>query len=267
MIKEEYSLVGGAVRTLFTNEFVPCNADYDVLVTGVSYKDLLSYLLNKNANIKLPESQYILPILNNEFEFDKFFTKDNSNWNCFKTGVIKVCLPNTKQSVDYVLARKAEKYDGTNVVPTGIIINKNVTREQDLERRDFRMNAMTLKLYNPLDMSSYLINELYDPYKGLEDIWNKTINCVGNPFIRFMEDPSRILRLLKFMLRLEFECSEDIRYALINNEEELIECFINKMNVDRTSNELKHIFNDRYNSYDSFQLFASIIPNKLAKVI
>jgi tRNA nucleotidyltransferase/poly(A) polymerase len=260
-------LVGGRVRSLFTNEFVPTNADYDVVVVNTTYKELLKYLLNNNIEIKVPNIEYIEAILNDEFEYDKFFTKDNSNWTSYKTGVIKVGVKNTKSTADYVLARKAEQYEGSNLVPSGIIINDKVTLEEDISRRDFRINSLILPLYNLTDLNSYLPDELYDPYKGLTDILNKTIHCVGDPFIRFMEDPSRILRLLKFMLRLKYGCGEEIITCLSDKEDELIEAFITKMNPDRTANELKHIFNDRYNALDSIELFMKIIPKKLARVI
>ena len=261
-----FGLVGGRVRTLFTNEHVPSNADYDVLVTNSNYIELLQYLLDNNIEIKLPEEKYINLILNGEFSSD-LFDKSNTNWTTFKTGVIKASLANSKSTVDYVLARKAEEYKGNNIVPTGIIINENVTVLEDLSRRDFRINAMYLPLDIDLDMTYYDINSLVDPYNCLQDIKNKTINCVGDPFIRFMEDPSRILRLLKFMLRLNYNCPFRTLVALTEKEEQLIEAFITKMNVDRTSGELKHIFNNKYNSYHCMNLFIKTIPQRLGKVI
>ena len=59
----------------------------------------------------------------------------------------------------------------------------------DLKRRDFTMNAIA---YNPYD-------GIVDPYDGVCDINKKIIKCVGNPEIRFEEDPLRILRGLRFV--------------------------------------------------------------------
>jgi tRNA nucleotidyltransferase/poly(A) polymerase len=261
-------LVGGRVRSLFTKEFIPNNADYDVVVVGTDYKTLLQYLLHNNVDIKVPNAKYIDAILNDEFTFDKFFTKDDANWTSFKTGVIKVNVKGTKSTADYVLARKAEQYEGNNLVPTGIIITPQVTLDEDISRRDFKINSLTLPLHNLIDVTSYDINELYDPYHAYEDdILNKRITCVGNPYIRFMEDPSRILRLLKFMLRLDFDYSYSIKIALTVYTKELTEAFKVKMNHDRTVQELKHIFNNKYNSYKSMKLFLEVIPAELAQVI
>lgn len=58
----------------------------------------------------------------------------------------------------------------------------------DLKRRDFAMNAIA---YNPHD-------GIVDPFDGVCDIDKKIIKCVGNPEIRFEEDPLRILRGLRF---------------------------------------------------------------------
>jgi tRNA nucleotidyltransferase/poly(A) polymerase len=260
-------LIGGRVRSIFTNEFVPNNADYDVVVVGTTYKELLQYLLDNNVDVLVPNVEYIASILNDEFEFDKFFTKDNSNWTSFKTGVIKVNIKGTKSIVDYVLVRKAEQYEGNNVVPTGIIITPQVTLDEDINRRDFKQNAMCLPLHNLLDVTSYNVNELYDPYNGRQDIEDKVISCVGDSYVRFMEDPSRILRLLKFMLRLGFECSDDIIYTLNKHSNSLKEAFDSKMNADRTVQELKYIFNNKYSSYTSMKLFMNTIPNNLAQAI
>jgi tRNA nucleotidyltransferase/poly(A) polymerase len=260
-------LIGGRVRSIFTNEFVPNNADYDVVVVSTTYKELLQYLLDNNVDVLIPNTEYITAILNDEFEFDKFFVKDNANWTSFKTGVIKVSVAGTKSTADYVLARKAEQYEGNNVVPTGIIINDKVTLDEDLSRRDFKINSLTLPLHNPLDVTSYDIHKLYDPYNGRQDILNKTISCVGDPYVRFMEDPSRILRLLKFMLRLDFKCCETIEDALDNYYPDFAEAFETKTNADRTIQELKYIFNNKYHPHKSMKLFINTIPPDLAKVI
>lgn len=260
-------LVGGRVRSIFTDEFVPNNADYDVVVVGTIYKELLQHLLDNNVDVLIPNAEYITAILNNEFEFDRFFVKDNANWTSFKTGVIKVNVKGTKSTADYVLARKSEQYEGNNVVPTGIIINDKVTLDEDLKRRDYTINAMVLPLHNLTSVTSYNSNELYDPYDGISSINNKTIETVGLPYDRFMEDPSRILRLLKFMLRLDFECSDDIQWCLNANSKGLREAFEAKMNADRTVQELKHIFNYKYHPYRSMSLFMNTIPTDLAQVI
>ncbi|MFV9510669.1 CCA tRNA nucleotidyltransferase [Tepidibacillus sp. LV47] len=65
----------------------------------------------------------------------------------------------------------------------------------DLSRRDFTMNAIAMD-YN---------ERLIDPFNGLSAISNRTIKSVGNPNERFLEDPLRMLRAIRFAAQLEFQ--------------------------------------------------------------
>ena len=67
--------------------------------------------------------------------------------------------------------------------------------EEDLARRDFTINAM----------AQNQCGEIIDPFGGRDDLKNKRIRCVGDPFARFNEDALRILRALRFASQLDFE--------------------------------------------------------------
>lgn len=71
----------------------------------------------------------------------------------------------------------------------------------DLVRRDFTINAM----------AADIDGNLYDLFGGVEDIKNKILRCVGDPYKRFSEDALRILRGVRFSSRLGFEI-EDSTY-------------------------------------------------------
>lgn len=73
------------------------------------------------------------------------------------------------------------------------------TLEEDLKRRDFTCNAIA---WNP-------IKGYVDPFNGRQDIENKIIRCVGNPEERFNEDALRIIRLVRFALKYNFEIDMD----------------------------------------------------------
>lgn len=77
---------------------------------------------------------------------------------------------------------------------------------EDLERRDFTMNAMA---YHPEE-------GLIDPYQGLDDIGRKTIRCVGDPLKRFSEDALRMLRAVRFACQLGF-CIEPATLSAIHS--------------------------------------------------
>ena len=65
---------------------------------------------------------------------------------------------------------------------------------EDLRRRDFTMNSIALAADGLLA----------DPFGGVEDIREKRIRCVGEPALRFEEDPLRMLRALRFSAKLGF---------------------------------------------------------------
>lgn len=71
----------------------------------------------------------------------------------------------------------------------------------DLDRRDFTINSMAMKLKDDKLL-------IIDNHGGQEDIKNGIIRCVGNPKIRFTEDPLRILRAVRFASRYCFKYEE-----------------------------------------------------------
>jgi len=68
--------------------------------------------------------------------------------------------------------------------------------EQDLERRDFTINAIAITL---LKNGKF---EIIDLFNGLEDIKNKIIRTVGKPEQRFSEDFLRMMRAVRFQTTL-----------------------------------------------------------------
>jgi tRNA nucleotidyltransferase (CCA-adding enzyme) len=71
--------------------------------------------------------------------------------------------------------------------------------EKDLGHRDFTLNAMAY------DVDGRLV---LDPNRGRKDIIEKTIRAVGDPEERFMEDPVRLLRAVRFAVELGFRIEE-----------------------------------------------------------
>ncbi|SHJ07066.1 poly(A) polymerase [Malonomonas rubra DSM 5091] len=69
------------------------------------------------------------------------------------------------------------------------------TPREDAYRRDFTINAL---FYNIADFS------VIDHVGGLEDLRAKRIRMIGDPLVRFEEDPVRMLRALEFAARLDF---------------------------------------------------------------
>lgn len=76
--------------------------------------------------------------------------------------------------------------------------------EEDLQRRDFTINAMA---YND-DV------RLVDVFGGMKDLNHHLIRCVGDPRDRFSEDALRILRAVRFSAQLNFPIEPDTAEAI-----------------------------------------------------
>jgi len=66
---------------------------------------------------------------------------------------------------------------------------------EDLARRDFTINSL---------YSSQKTKKILDFHNGLNDLTHKIVRFIGNPKIRIIEDPLRIIRALRFALTLNF---------------------------------------------------------------
>ncbi len=75
--------------------------------------------------------------------------------------------------------------------------------EDDLARRDFTINAMA---FLPGENAGDNTDELtvLDLFGGRDDLQNGIIRCVGEPDVRFSEDALRMLRAVRFAVRLGF---------------------------------------------------------------
>jgi poly(A) polymerase len=77
--------------------------------------------------------------------------------------------------------------------------------EEDVRRRDFTINGL---LYDPESHS------IIDYVGGWEDIQNKMLRSIGEPEVRFKQDPVRMIRLLKFQARYGFSIHDKDQAAL-----------------------------------------------------
>ena len=79
------------------------------------------------------------------------------------------------------------------------------TPETDAYRRDFTVNGL---FYNIRDFS------VIDWVGGMSDIKKKVIRSIGDPEIRFQEDPVRMMRAIKFSSRLGFKIEKKTAAAM-----------------------------------------------------
>ncbi|MDP7289483.1 MAG: CCA tRNA nucleotidyltransferase, partial [Phycisphaerae bacterium] len=115
-----------------------------------------------------------------------------------KFGVVMVIHDN--RQIEVATFRSDLSYsDGRR--PDGV---RFTTARQDAERRDFTINGM---FYDPL------ANEVLDYVGGQEDLKQKIIRTIGSPDRRFAEDYLRMIRAVRFAVRLDFAIDEDTARA------------------------------------------------------
>lgn len=130
------------------------------------------------------------------------------------------------------------------VIENGRILRDNVygTIEEDAFRRDFTVNAL---YYNINDFS------VVDYVGGMEDHKAGMLRLIGDPDQRYREDPVRMLRALRFSVKLGFtihpSCAEPIkRFSSLLQEipparlyEEVLKLFLSGYAV-QTFEQLRH---------------------------
>jgi len=103
--------------------------------------------------------------------------------------------------------RKAPEHDEADETEDLLIRDDNLygTPEEDAFRRDFTINGL---FYDPRT------ERIIDFVDGLPDVDARLIRCIGDPDIRFQEDPVRILRALRFSAKLDFTIEERTRHFM-----------------------------------------------------
>ncbi|MGF6511638.1 polynucleotide adenylyltransferase PcnB [Paraburkholderia sp. 32] len=99
---------------------------------------------------------------------------------------------------------------------SGRVLRDNVWGEQheDATRRDFTINAM---YYDPATQT------VLDYHNGMADMRARLLRMIGDPVTRYREDPVRMLRVVRFAAKLDFDIDDATRAPiekmadLINN--------------------------------------------------
>ena len=175
----ECYLIGGYVRDLFLER---PSKDIDVVVvgSGIEVATALVKDLGKGAHLSV---------------FRNFGTAQ-VKWRGME--------------IEFVGARK-ESYQRDSRKP----IVEDGTLQDDLERRDFTINAMGVCL------NADHFGELIDPFYGQEDMEDRIIRTPLDPDITFSDDPLRMMRCIRFATQLNFRIDEDTFDALCRNKERI----------------------------------------------
>lgn len=105
------------------------------------------------------------------------------------------------------------------------------TLKEDLYRRDFTINAMAIYL------NKKRFGQLVDPFQGREDLQNKRIKILHN--ISFIEDPTRILRAVRFELRFQFLMDEQTENLALQSIER-----VKALSTNRIVDEMVKLFTE-----------------------
>jgi len=105
------------------------------------------------------------------------------------------------------------------------------TLSEDLERRDFTINALAIVVnFEVVNLDSIgdeveLTDdqfEIIDEHNGMADLENNRIHTVGDPKTRFSEDALRLLRAIRFAVQLNMQLSDDV-YAAVKEQAKNLE--------------------------------------------
>jgi poly(A) polymerase len=89
------------------------------------------------------------------------------------------------------------------------------TAEEDARRRDFTINGLFYDIE---------LGDVIDYVGGLADLEARLVRTIGDPEIRFREDPVRILRAIKFAARLDFDLEPQTYAAILEHRSEIPKC-------------------------------------------
>lgn len=179
-------LVGGYVRDLFLER---PSKDIDCLVvgSGIALARALGRRLGRRASVSV---------------FRNFGTAQLSFPSGDEEGG-RIC-------VEFVGARR-ESYSRDSRKP----VVEDGTLEDDLDRRDFTINALAVCL-NP-----DRFGQLVDRFGGLLDMEDRLIATPLDPDTTFSDDPLRMMRCVRFAAQLRFHIEEETQEALARNADRI----------------------------------------------
>lgn len=195
--------------------------DYQVYCVGGFVRDLLLKVPNFDVDLVVEGDGTVLARALGEAWGARVRIHDR-----FKTAVI---MMDDSYKIDVATAR-TEYYE----YPAALPMVSDSSIKEDMFRRDFTINTLAICL-NP-----DRFGELIDYYGGRRDIEQKVIRILYN--FSFVEDPTRIMRAIRFEQRYDMMIEPDtLRFAIDAVERRLL----GKLSFKRILNEMILILNEK----------------------
>ncbi|SDI00489.1 tRNA nucleotidyltransferase (CCA-adding enzyme) [Alteribacillus persepolensis] len=175
------------------------------LAAGMKMEAYLIGGIVRDILLKKPNEDVDIVIEGDGTAFADAFAKETGGsvtlHDTFQTATIST---NTGRKID-VSTSRAEYYEEPAALP--VVVRSRL--KEDLSRRDFTLNAMAISL------SPESFGTLIDYYNGHNDMQQKRLRVLHN--LSFVEDPTRILRGIRFEQRFSFHMDPQtksfLRYA------------------------------------------------------
>jgi len=213
--------------------------DYKLYLIGGLVRDLL--LNQKSLDIDITvegDAIEFAKVLENETKAKILSVHKNF-------GTVKVEINGEK--IDFASTR-SEIYPKKGHLPYVEKIGCNL--KEDVSRRDFTVNSLAMSL-NQGDFAN-----LIDYTEGLDDLKAKKIRILHDK--SFIDDPTRIIRALKYSSRLGFEIEE--------NTLKLQKTYLEHVNYDMCNKRIKNELKKTFDNY-SQKAFEKFINQKIYKLI
>src|SRR5512144_1124687 len=178
------------------------NAGYKAYLVGGSVRDLLLGRTPKDFDIGTDASpQAVRRLFRNCRLIGRRFR------------LAHILFPEGKVIEVATFRRRPEPLDPE--APEILMTSDNVfgTAREDALRRDFTINGL---FYDISDFS------VIDYVGGLEDLEAGLVRTIGDPEIRFQEDPVRMMRAVEFASRLGFAITPDSYEAILRHRKEIV---------------------------------------------
>lgn len=140
-------------------------------------------------------------------------------------------------SIDVTTSR-LEYYDR----PASLPDVETSTLDEDLQRRDFTINAMAICL------TDKKFGKLVDPFRGQQDLLDKKITILHN--LSFVEDPTRVLRAVRFETRFQFLMDKQTEQLALHSIDQ-----VRDLSAQRIVEEMKRIFKEKHSIMAIERLF------------